>query len=128
MADFKNYTRPPFLIKVLELALGCACMALTAGKGSATSGDKQEVVHATYYGFFIVICVVVISYLLDAPIHGKLMMVIAAAGAILYITAGALNLEYHNKFVKDDKVLAAGILGLVNGVVHLVDVFLSWRG
>ncbi|GLH00220.1 Protein of unknown function [Gryllus bimaculatus] len=75
MADFKNYTRPPFLIKVLEL-----------------------------------------------------MMVIAAAGAILYITAGALNLEFHNKYVKDDKVLAAGILGLVNGVVHLADVFLSWRG
>ncbi|XP_049794024.1 uncharacterized protein LOC126203698 [Schistocerca nitens] len=122
---------PSFLIKVVELVLSIIIAGLTTGQAVAASPDiyvRLAVVDGTIVCYIILGVLIIIGYVLECPIHTKLILISSAAACVLFVTTGGLILDaYTRSYFKVTQVIIAGILALVNGVVYAADAFLSWK-
>lgn len=125
---------PSFLLKWVELALAVVCIALLRDATIFPSSDidKLAVAYMTICGYLLINTVLIIGLFQGEQMPKTLSLLFLGAGGVLWITTGAFMIEhYDSKVVSSksrDKLLAAAIIALVNGVVYLVDGFFTRRG
>ncbi|KAG8223355.1 hypothetical protein J437_LFUL001233 [Ladona fulva] len=122
--------RPSFWIQFLELILAVICIALLQDSLLLlTSIHKAVLVYMVYSGFILITVMNIIGKVLG-EIKKKMAMLWSLVGCVLWIAAAAIILESYSNFKdllppaydkKFREELAAGILGLINGLVYLAE-------
>eukprot|EP01054_Gregarina_sp_Poly1_P007178 Gregarina_sp_Poly_1__7177@NODE_3938_length_816_cov_3_620828_g2549_i0_p1_GENE_NODE_3938_length_816_cov_3_620828_g2549_i0NODE_3938_length_816_cov_3_620828_g2549_i0_p1_ORF_typecomplete_len141_score11_02MARVEL/PF01284_23/6_3e05DUF3792/PF12670_7/0_0064DUF3792/PF12670_7/1_2e02ER_lumen_recept/PF00810_18/0_018_NODE_3938_length_816_cov_3_620828_g2549_i0362784 len=136
MANISEVIKTPaFLMKILELILEIIMIALMAGDMPAgNTNEKNAFGYGIMVGYIIISVIIIAGFILDHPLHTTLILMITGPGAILFITAGSLMIEIWDKgvpvlgalVVVPDRVIGAGILGLLTGAVYIVDTLLTY--
>ncbi|XP_069683391.1 uncharacterized protein [Periplaneta americana] len=117
---------PAFPLKLLELVLCCVCVALFASSTVSFSMTiaRWIVVVGAFVGFLMICVIEILGAIIGSPLHKTLRLVVSLPAAALFVTAGGMLLEK----ASDGTFIVAGILGIINGVVYLVDFILLASG
>ncbi|CAG9786056.1 unnamed protein product [Diatraea saccharalis] len=118
------------IIKFLELALTCGCVALHANSFN-TEVDIGMLATGTFVGYLIIFAGAAAGYLMQTPTHKRVDVFYSLAGVCLFVASGALIIDKYQNYSRTETVkynLAKGSLAVVNGAVLLVDAVLTHRG
>ncbi|KAJ8949100.1 hypothetical protein NQ318_017005 [Aromia moschata] len=121
--------RRVYLLKVLELAIAIACIALHYK--TRTNDFDTDTLSATAFGGYIIILVGEIGGLLmGTPVTRRIYIFYSVVATAVFVAAGALNLEIIKHWGKSDLRdcgFSKGILSIINGALFLIDTLLEWR-
>ncbi|KAF4528908.1 hypothetical protein B566_EDAN017217 [Ephemera danica] len=129
---------PLFWLKILELLLIFLMIALTVNGGYGTviyplgaataHFSRCFVVFGTQYAWLIINVILIAGFMVDEVVSKKLTLLLTSSAAILFVTAGALEIEYWNVLNwPSDLTLGAGIVGLILGATFIVDTAYSFK-
>lgn len=118
------------IIKFLELALTCSCVAIHY---HSYNGDKNidMLVTGTFIGYLIVFAGAAAGYIMQTPTHKRIDIFYSLIGVALFTASGAVlidNFQNTSKSEFRDKNLAKASLSIINGAILLVDAVLTQRG
>ncbi|CAH0397809.1 unnamed protein product [Chilo suppressalis] len=118
------------IIKFVELALTCGCVALHANSFN-TEVDLGMLATGTFVGYLIIFAGAAAGYILQTPTHKRVDVFFSLLGVSLFVASGAMIIDkYQNagrsEFVKYN--LAKASLAIINGAVLLIDAVLTHRG
>ncbi|XP_049868726.1 uncharacterized protein LOC126368675 [Pectinophora gossypiella] len=117
------------IIKFLELALTCSCVALHYHSYNPEA-DIGMLVTGTFIGFLIIFAGAAAGYVMQTPSHKRVDIFYSLAGVGLFVASGAIIIDrfqgQSNEFAK--KNLAKASLAIINGAVLLLDAVLTQRG
>ncbi|XP_023945942.1 uncharacterized protein LOC112051506 [Bicyclus anynana] len=118
------------IIKFLELALTCSCVALHYHSYNGEA-DIGMLVTGTYVGFLIIFAGAVAGYVMQTPSHQRVDIFYSLVGVALFVASGAVLIDRFQHASKSDytnKNLAKASLSIINGAILLVDAVLTQRG
>ncbi|CAG9584792.1 unnamed protein product [Danaus chrysippus] len=118
------------IVKFLELALTCACVALHYHSYNGEP-DTGMLVTGTFIGYLIIFAGAAAGYVMQTPSHKRIDIFYSLVGVALFVASGAVLIDrYQNSFKSDfrDKNLAKASLSIINGAILLVDAVLTQRG
>lgn len=118
------------IIKFLELALTCSCVALHYHSYNAEA-DVGMLVTGTFVGFLIIFAGAAAGYVMQTPSHKRIDIFYSLVGVCLFVASGALIIDKYQHYGKSelrDKNLAKASLAIINGGVLLIDAVLTQRG
>jgi len=138
--------RPPFLIKVLNVVLGLICFGITvyystayiSGRGIVSTLSEIFYMILVSYSYTFLTFWLLISSLFQADVMPKTVFeaIIGFLGFIMYLSA-SFSIFSLSKILKaasslGDKntynaMIAAGVMGLLNGGLYLVIFILAFR-
>lgn len=129
MGTVPEYLKSPtFYLKVLELVMSAVATGLfTAETSSVGTKPKWAVVFGTLIGFIMISIIVIISTIMNSPLHRNMILMITAAGALMFITTGALIFEMwdHQAYVTG-YLIGSGFVAFLNGFVYIADCILTF--
>lgn len=120
------------IIKFLELLLVCILIGLHYN--SFTLGDQHTamITMGTFGGYLIILVGLFAGSIMGTPVNRRVDLFFSLIGCVLFIAAGALNIDQFNKLSHRssfrDTGLAKGSLSIIEGALFLVDAFLTFRG
>ncbi|KAI8436116.1 hypothetical protein MSG28_004218 [Choristoneura fumiferana] len=118
------------IIKCLELALTCSCVAIHAVSFN-TDVETGMLVTGTFVGYLIVFAGAAAGYFLQTPSHKRIDIFYTLIGVGLFVASGAILIDrYHNATRTEEvkKMLAKASLSIINGGVLLIDAIVTQRG
>ncbi|CAF4845930.1 unnamed protein product [Pieris macdunnoughi] len=118
------------IIKFLELALTCACVALHYHSYNADA-DIGMLVTGTFIGYLIIFAGAAAGYIMQTPSHKRIDIFYSLVGVCLFVASGALIIDRYQHYGRSelkDKNLAKASLAIINGALLLVDAVLTQRG
>ncbi|XP_026724856.1 uncharacterized protein LOC113491867 [Trichoplusia ni] len=118
------------IVKFLELALTCSCVALHY-KSYNTDADTGMLVTGTFVGYLIIFAGAAAGYIMQTPSHKRIDIFYSLVGVALFVASGALIIDkYQHGYKSDfrDMNLAKASLAIINGAVLLIDAVLTQRG
>jgi len=128
MAKIGEVFRMQAIMTLIELVVTIICVALVTDMWYvAMTPIKTVVVNGTLVGYMMLSTVIILGFVLDAPLDRRLVQLIRLPGAVMFIASGIIMMEAWQNFgSRGDRLLIAGILAPVNGVVYLVDFVLNY--
>ncbi|PSN52910.1 hypothetical protein C0J52_02987 [Blattella germanica] len=102
------------IINIVELIL-------IAGRHmAAPTSPKQATVYGTVLGFSMICIISIIGIVTSRPLSRFIMLLVNFSGGLLYMVSGGIMIE---TYVDLDygRVLGAGIVGLLLGIVYFID-------
>ncbi|XP_045535654.1 uncharacterized protein LOC123721305 [Papilio machaon] len=118
------------IVKFLELALTCSCVALHYHSYNADA-DLGMLVTGTFIGYLIIFAGAAAGYLMQTPSHKRIDIFYSLVGVALFVASGAVIIDRFQHYGKSDfrdKNLAKASLSIINGAILLVDAVLTQRG
>ncbi|KAJ2945960.1 hypothetical protein O0L34_g4878 [Tuta absoluta] len=117
------------IIKFLELALTCACVALHYHSYNADV-DIGMLVTGTFVGYLIIFAGAAAGYVLQHPSHKRIDIFYSLVGCALFIASGGVIIDRFQgtKGEYANKQLAKASLAIINGAVLLLDAVFTQRG
>ncbi|XP_047504869.1 uncharacterized protein LOC125049550 [Pieris napi] len=118
------------IIKFLELALTCACVALHYHSYNADA-DIGMLVTGTFIGYLIIFAGAAAGYIMQTPSHKRIDIFYSLVGVCLFVASGAIIIDRYQHYGRSelkDKNLAKASLAIINGALLLVDAVLTQRG
>ncbi|XP_041978664.1 uncharacterized protein LOC121732763 [Aricia agestis] len=118
------------IIKFLELALTCACVALHYQSYNADA-DIGMLVTGTFIGYLIIFAGAAAGYVMQTPTHKRIDIFYTLVGVALFVASGAVIIDRYQHAGKGqtrDYNLAKASLAIINGAIMLVDAVLTQRG
>ncbi|XP_072931856.1 protein snakeskin-like [Epargyreus clarus] len=118
------------IVKFLELALTCSCVALHYHSYNA-GADPGMLVTGTFVGYLIIFAGAAAGYLMQTPAHKRIDIFYSLVGVALFVASGAVLIDRFQNSGKSefrDKNLAKASLAIINGAVLLIDAVLTQRG
>ncbi|XP_045772354.1 uncharacterized protein LOC123872213 isoform X2 [Maniola jurtina] len=118
------------IIKFLELALTCSCVALHYHSYNAEA-DVGMLVTGTFVGFLIIFAGAAAGYVMQTPSHKRIDVFYSLVGVALFVASGAVIIDKYQHASKSDwtnKNLAKASLAIINGAILLFDAVLTQRG
>ncbi|XP_022128790.1 uncharacterized protein LOC111002840 [Pieris rapae] len=118
------------IIKFLELALTCACVALHYHSYNGDA-DIGMLVTGTFIGYLIIFAGAAAGYIMQTPSHKRIDIFYSLVGVCLFVASGALIIDRYQHYGRSelkDKNLAKASLAIINGALLLVDAVLTQRG
>ncbi|XP_076169014.1 uncharacterized protein LOC143147560 [Ptiloglossa arizonensis] len=120
------------IIKFLELLIVCVLIGLHYNSFNATSQHTTMITIGTFGGYLIILVGLFAGSLMGTPVNRRVDLFFSLIGCALFIVAGALNIDYFSNMVHRssfrDTGLAKGSISIIEGVLFLVDAFLTFRG
>jgi hypothetical protein len=142
MADFRLLARTHAFMKLSEIIISIICLillrsyGLSFGWGSLTgfSSDRYNVGILTIGGMLLISLPLLISYIWtpSGTYQPFLELVYNSLGFILFLTTGALVLDYYCNLPFDTKEYttagkALGALCIINSLMYLIDAVLALK-
>ncbi|XP_053607683.1 uncharacterized protein LOC128673685 [Plodia interpunctella] len=118
------------IIKFLELALTCSCVALHYHSYN-NDADIGMLVTGTFVGYLIIFAGAAAGYLMQTPSHKRIDIFYSLVGVALFVASGAVIIDRYQHSSKNDftnKNLAKASLAIINGAILLIDAVLTQRG
>ncbi|XP_075973731.1 protein snakeskin-like [Anticarsia gemmatalis] len=118
------------IVKFVELALTCSCVALHYYSFNPSS-DIGMLVTGTFVGYLIIFAGAAAGYIMQTPSHKRIDIFYSLVGVALFVASGAViidNYQHAGKGDLRDKNLAKASLAIINGAVLLLDAVLTQRG
>ncbi|CAH3903483.1 uncharacterized protein LOC123708603 [Pieris brassicae] len=118
------------IIKFLELALTCACVALHYHSYNGDA-DIGMLVTGTFIGYLIIFAGAAAGYIMQTPSHKRIDIFYSLVGVCLFVASGAVIIDRYQHYGRSelkDKNLAKASLAIINGALLLVDAVLTQRG
>ncbi|CAK1547313.1 unnamed protein product [Leptosia nina] len=118
------------IIKFLELAITCACVALHYHSYNIDP-EIGMLVTGTFIGYLIIFAGAAAGYIMQTPSHKRIDIFYSLIGVCLFVASGAVIIDrFQNAWKGDlrDKNLAKASLAIINGALLLVDAVLTQRG
>ncbi|XP_045772353.1 uncharacterized protein LOC123872213 isoform X1 [Maniola jurtina] len=137
------------IIKFLELALTCSCVALHYHSYNAEA-DVGMLVTGTFVGFLIIFAGAAAGYVMQTPSHKRIDVFYSLVGVALFVASGAVIIDkYQHPTISEtlqnriysvfryqhasksdwtNKNLAKASLAIINGAILLFDAVLTQRG
>ncbi|XP_071443873.1 uncharacterized protein [Hetaerina americana] len=135
MPDLSSQLKsPPFLLKWVELILAIVSIALLRDASTYPSAniDKMVVCYFTLAGYILINSIIIVGLFKGEQMGSITILLFLVCGGVLWISSGAFMIEFYDSKVfnsyANDRLLASGIISLVNGVVFLTDAFFTRRG
>ncbi|KZC13824.1 hypothetical protein WN55_05728, partial [Dufourea novaeangliae] len=86
----------------------------------------------TFGGYLIILVGLFAGSIMGTPVNRRVDLFFALVGCALFIVAGALNIDQFSNLTRKDSFrdtgLAKGSISIIEGVLLLVDAFLTFRG
>ncbi|XP_043489561.1 uncharacterized protein LOC122516073 [Polistes fuscatus] len=119
------------IIKFFELILVCILIGLHYN--SFYEGDKhtEMITMGTFGGYLIILVGLFAGSLMATPVNRRVDLFFSLIGCALFVAAGALNIKHFDKRSDTsirDTGLAKGSISIIQGVLFLVDAFLTFKG
>ncbi|XP_034830981.1 protein snakeskin-like isoform X1 [Maniola hyperantus] len=118
------------IIKFLELALTCSCVALHYHSYNAEP-EVGMLVTGTFVGYLIIFAGAASGYVMQTPSHKRIDVFYSLVGVALFVASGAVIIDKFQHTSKSDwtnKNLAKGSLAIINGAILLFDAIITQRG
>ncbi|XP_013199090.1 uncharacterized protein LOC106141999 [Amyelois transitella] len=118
------------IVKFLELALTCSCVALHYHSYNSDA-DIGMLVTGTFVGYLIIFAGAAAGYVMQTPSHKRIDIFYSLVGVALFVASGAIIIDRYQHASKNDytnKNLAKASLAIINGAVLLIDAVLTQRG
>lgn len=118
------------IVKFLELALTCSCVALHYHSYNSDPATGM-LVTGTFIGYLIIFAGAAAGYIMQTPSHKRIDIFYSLIGVALFVASGAVIIDkWQHAYKSDqkDKNLAKASLAIINGAVLLVDAVLTQRG
>ncbi|XP_025990832.1 uncharacterized protein LOC105195395 [Solenopsis invicta] len=120
------------IIKLLELVLVCILIGLHYHSFNAGDQPTAMITMGTFGGYLIILVGLFIGSVMGTPVNRRVDLFFSLIGCALFIAAGSLNIDFFQKMgwksTFRDTGLAKGSLSIIEGIVFLVDAFLTFRG
>ncbi|XP_076243668.1 protein snakeskin [Calliopsis andreniformis] len=120
------------IIKFLELLIVCILIGLHYHSFNAGDQHTAMITMGTFGGYLIILVGLFAGSLMGTPVNRRVDLFFAIVGCVLFIVAGALNIDFFNKlYFKNsfrDTGLAKGSISIIEGALFLLDAFLTFRG
>ncbi|RLU19388.1 hypothetical protein DMN91_007945 [Ooceraea biroi] len=120
------------IIKFFELLLVCILIGLHYHSFNAGDQHTAMITMGTFGGYLIILVGLFIGSVMGTPVNRRVDLFFSLIGCALFIAAGSLNIDYFQKLVHKsqfrDTGLAKGSLSIIEGIIFLVDAFLTFRG
>ncbi|XP_059474005.1 uncharacterized protein LOC132195809 [Neocloeon triangulifer] len=111
-----------FWFKVAELVLNIIIIALVTEGGYIAGTSRAFVALGTPYAFIIISSLMIAGLLLDEALSKRITMVLSAIGGLLFVTAGALMIDYWVNWPHlNDLTIGGGILSILLGLLFFGD-------
>ncbi|EFN64937.1 hypothetical protein EAG_15298, partial [Camponotus floridanus] len=112
------------------------CILIGLHYNSFNSGDQHTsmITMGTFGGYLIILVGLFIGSVMGTPVNRRVDLFFSLIGCALFIAAGSLNIDFFQKLSTyrsssfRDTGLAKGSLSIIEGVIFLVDAFLTFRG
>jgi len=115
---------PTFLAKILELALNSVATALFMADTYYLQTTKP---FGTLIGFIMISIIIIITTILDSPLHRYVMLMTTFCAAFLFFASGGLIFEmWANNSHVTGYLISSGFFAFSNGLVYLVDCALTF--
>ncbi|KAL4717954.1 hypothetical protein ACJJTC_012993 [Scirpophaga incertulas] len=118
------------IIKFLELALTCSCVALHYHSFNGEV-DIGMLVTGTFVGYLIIFAGAAAGYIMQTPTHKRVDVFYSLVGVGLFVASGAVIIDRYQNAGRSEIVrynLAKASLAIINGAVLLMDAVLTHRG
>ncbi|XP_046959794.1 uncharacterized protein LOC124529900 [Vanessa cardui] len=118
------------IIKFLELALTCSCVALHYHSYNGDA-DIGMLVTGTFIGYLIIFAGAAAGYVMQTQAHKRIDIFYSLVGVALFVASGAVLIDRFQNYSKSefrDKNLAKASLSIINGAILLIDAVLTQRG
>ncbi|XP_026488306.1 uncharacterized protein LOC113395010 [Vanessa tameamea] len=118
------------IIKFLELALTCSCVALHYHSYNGDA-DIGMLVTGTFIGYLIIFAGAAAGYVMQTQAHKRIDIFYSLVGVALFVASGAMLIDRFQNYSKSefrDKNLAKASLSIINGAILLIDAVLTQRG
>ncbi|XP_003701782.1 uncharacterized protein LOC100880636 [Megachile rotundata] len=120
------------IIKFLELAIVCVLIGLHYHSFNAGDQHTAMITMGTFGGYLIILVGLFAATFLGSPVDRRVDLFFSLVGFVLFIVAGALNIDFfiHLTFKGSFRTtgIAKGVISLIEGALFLVDAFLTYRG
>nr|XP_012226718.1 PREDICTED: uncharacterized protein LOC105674752 [Linepithema humile] len=119
------------IVKFLELLLVCILIGLHYNSYNGGDPHTAMIITGTICGYLIILVGLFIGSVMGTPVNRRVDLFFSLIGCALFIAVGALNIDYFQKQYKTsfrDTGLAKGSLCIIEGIIFLVDAFLTFRG
>ncbi|XP_011143454.1 uncharacterized protein LOC105185552 [Harpegnathos saltator] len=120
------------IVKFLELLLVCILIGLHYNSFNAGDHHTAMITMGTFGGYLIILVGLFIGSVMGTPVNRRVDLFFSLIGCALFIAAGALNIDFFQKLSHSssfrDTGLAKGSISIIEGVLFLVDAFLTFRG
>ncbi|XP_029044864.1 uncharacterized protein LOC117601835 [Osmia lignaria lignaria] len=120
------------VIKFLELVIVCVLIGLHYHSFNAGDQHTAMITMGTFGGYLIILVGLFAGSLFGAPVDRRVDLFFSLVGCVLFIVAGALNIDFFSNLAYKgsfrDTGIAKGVISLVEGVLFLVDAFFTYRG
>ncbi|KAK2585058.1 hypothetical protein KPH14_008576 [Odynerus spinipes] len=120
------------IIKFFELVLVCILIGLHYNSFNAGDQHTAMITMGTFGGYLIILVGLFAGSVMGTPVNRRVDLFFSLVGCALFIAAGALNIKYFSDLVYRssfrDTGLAKGSISIFQGVLFLIDSFLTFRG
>ncbi|KAI4498636.1 hypothetical protein M0802_006342 [Mischocyttarus mexicanus] len=119
------------IIKFLELVLVCILIGLHYHSFNASDKHTAMITMGTFGGYLIILVGLFAGGVMATPVNRRVDLFFSLIGCALFIAAGALNIKYFDQFKSSsfrDTGLAKGSISIIQGVLFLIDAFLTFKG
>ncbi|XP_012271825.1 uncharacterized protein LOC105695106 [Orussus abietinus] len=120
------------IVKFLELLIVCILIGLHYNSFNAGSNHTAMITMGTFGGYLIILVGLFAGSVMGTPVNRRVDLFFSLIGCVLFIVAGALNIEFFQKVNYNssfrDTGLAKGSISIIEGILFLVDAFLTFRG
>ncbi|XP_015436590.1 PREDICTED: uncharacterized protein LOC107191950 [Dufourea novaeangliae] len=120
------------IIKFLELLIVCILIGLHYHSFNIGTQHTAMITMGTFGGYLIILVGLFAGSIMGTPVNRRVDLFFALVGCALFIVAGALNIDQFSNLTRKDSFrdtgLAKGSISIIEGVLLLVDAFLTFRG
>jgi hypothetical protein len=119
------------IVKFLELLIVCILIGLHYHSNSVYNVHTEMLTMGTFGGYLIILIGLFAGALMSTPINRRLDLFFSVLGVALFITVGALNIDFFERFQRSEMRnigLAKGSISIIEGALFLCDAFLTYRG
>lgn len=119
-------------IKFFELLIVCVLIGLHYHSFNAGDQHTAMITMGTFGGYIIILVGQFAGSLLGTSIDRRLDLFFSVLGCVLFVVAGALNIDFFVhlslKGSFRDTGLAKGVISILQGILFIADAFLTYRG
>ncbi|XP_066582763.1 protein snakeskin-like [Prorops nasuta] len=120
------------IIKFLELVIVCILIGLHYNSFNAGDHHTAMITMGTFGGYLIILIGLFAGIVMGTPVNRRVDLFFSLIGCVLFITAGALNIEFFRSLAYRssfrDTGLAKGSISVIEGALFLLDAILTFRG
>jgi len=119
-----HFKSPTFFAKILELVLAAIATGIFMAENSflLTYRSKWAVMFGTLIGFIMISIIIIITTVLNNPLHKAVLLMVSLAAAVMFFATGGIMFElYHNSSRASGLLIGSGMFAFLNGIVYLVD-------